>query len=162
MEAARVARRDDLERIVALARQGAAELQPTRGGEIWALREARAEPLDDSIGAAIDDPQQLAVVGTIDDTIVGFATVHTERLRDDTELAVIDEIYVEHDARGVAVGEMMMLEVLAWCEKRGCRGIDALALPGNRATKNFFETFGLTARGIVVHRSLLPPVEADG
>ena len=35
-------------------------------------------------------------------------------------------------------------------------GIDALALPGDRETKNFFETFGLKARAIVVHRSLRP------
>jgi ribosomal protein S18 acetylase RimI-like enzyme len=162
MESARLATRDDLARIVALARQGAAELRPTRGGEIWALREARAEPLEQSIGGAIDDRDQLAVVGSINATIVGFAAVHTEILRDDSELAVIDEIYVEEEARSVAVGETMMREVLAWCEARGCRGIDALALPGNRATKNFFETFGLKARGIVVHRSLLPPETADG
>jgi hypothetical protein len=36
----------------------------------------------------------------------------------------------------------------------GCVGIDALALPGNRQTKNFFESFGFTARAIVVHRRL--------
>lgn len=161
MEAARRATRDDLARIVELARQGTAELQPSRGGEVWALREARAEPLEESIGAAIDDVDQLAVVGTIDGTVVGFATVHTEVLRDGSELAVIDEIYVEDEARGVAVGEAMMREVLAWCEARGCRGIDALALPGNRATKNFFESFGLTARAIVVHRPL-EPASGDG
>lgn len=39
----------------------------------------------------------------------------------------------------------------------GCLGIDALALPGNRETKNFFEASGLTARAIVVHRSLGGP-----
>ena len=39
--------------------------------------------------------------------------------------------------------------------------IDALALPGNRAAKNFFERFGLTARAIVVHRSLLVDEDED-
>jgi hypothetical protein len=34
-----------------------------------------------------------------------------------------------------------------------------MALPGNRATKNFFETFGRTARAIVVHRTLNPPAD---
>ncbi len=37
---------------------------------------------------------------------------------------------------------------------RNCFGIDALALPGDRETKNFFESFGLKARQLVVHRSL--------
>jgi len=45
--------------------------------------------------------------------------------------------------------------VLDWCRAHDCRGIDAAALPGNRALKNFFERFGLTARAIVVHRALL-------
>ena len=44
--------------------------------------------------------------------------------------------------------------VLAWARERGCIGIDSLALPGNRDTKNFFETFGFTARLLVVHRKL--------
>jgi hypothetical protein len=44
--------------------------------------------------------------------------------------------------------------VLAWCRECGCFGVDSLALPGNRETKNFFESFGLVARAIVVHRNL--------
>jgi hypothetical protein len=48
----------------------------------------------------------------------------------------------------------MLDAVIAWCTERGCTGIDAHALPGNRDTKNFFETFGFTARLLVVHRSL--------
>ena len=47
--------------------------------------------------------------------------------------------------------------LLEWCRSRGCVGIDAVALPGDRHTKNFFETFGLTARAIVVHRNLDAP-----
>jgi hypothetical protein len=40
--------------------------------------------------------------------------------------------------------------------------MDSLALPGDRATKNFFESFGLKARAIVVHRSLVEPTEPTG
>ena len=46
--------------------------------------------------------------------------------------------------------------LVAWAQERGAVGIDALALPGDRHTKNFFETFGLTARALVVHRDLRP------
>ena len=52
------------------------------------------------------------------------------------------------------LGEALMNAVLGWCRDKGCRGVDSLALPGNRAAKNFFESFGLTARQILVHRSL--------
>ena len=47
-----------------------------------------------------------------------------------------------------------MYDLLAWATAQGCFGIDALALPGNRATKNFFERYGLTARAIIVHKRL--------
>ncbi len=49
--------------------------------------------------------------------------------------------------------------LIAWCEEHGCAGIDAVALPGNRATKNFFERYGLTARALLVHRRLGPDPE---
>ncbi len=143
-------------RLVELYRRAAAELAAERGGRVWAVREARPEPADAALAAAVDDPEQCVVVGCYDEAIVGYAAVHTERLRDASTLAVLDEIYVEPEARAVAVGEELMDHVLAWCEERGCRGVDALALPGMRETKNFFERFGLTARAIVVHRALGP------
>ena len=40
--------------------------------------------------------------------------------------------------------------------REGCVGIDAFALPGHRAAKNFFEEQGFTARAIVMHH-VLPP-----
>jgi hypothetical protein len=48
----------------------------------------------------------------------------------------------------------MMQALVDWCTERGCMGVDSLALPGDRHTKNFFESFGLVARAIVVHRPL--------
>jgi hypothetical protein len=34
--------------------------------------------------------------------------------------------------------------------------VDVIALPGHRATKNFFEEQGFTARAIVMHHGLDP------
>jgi GNAT superfamily N-acetyltransferase len=112
------------------------------------------------------DPDALVLVGTFDGVVVGYGLVQRETLRDGTAIAVIDGLYVEPDARGVGVGEALMEEVLAWSVAAGCRGIDGFALPGDRETKNFFERFGLTARAILVHRSLGvgtdAEVDADG
>ena len=44
--------------------------------------------------------------------------------------------------------------LLEWCRDQGCRGVDALALPGMRATKNFFEESGFSARLIVMHHRM--------
>ena len=94
------------------------------------------------------------VVGTIDETTIGYGAARVVGLADGRPLGVVDELFVEPGARGVGVGEAMMDLLVAWCVERGCVGVDAVALPGDRETKNFFETFGLKARAIVVHRQL--------
>jgi ribosomal protein S18 acetylase RimI-like enzyme len=156
VEAARPAEANDLDAVAALARQAIAELREQRGGEIWSVREAREEPVEDLLATALRDDQQEVFVGTIDDVIVGYAVVRVEPLRDGRRLAMIDDVYVEPDARGVGVGEALMERIIDWASSRGCSGLDAMVLPGNRDAKNFFERFGLTARAILVHRSLTP------
>ncbi|MEO7555880.1 MAG: GNAT family N-acetyltransferase [Acidimicrobiales bacterium] len=154
--AARPAAAADLPRLVELINAAIAELQPTRGGALYARREARPDPSVAGLRSLVDDDSSAAFVGTIDDTAMGVATVRLEELRDGGRLAVVDELYVEEGARGVGVGEAMMNAVLAWAAARDCEGVDAMVLPGNRETKNFYESFGLTARAIVVHRRLAP------
>ena len=81
-EAARVATELDAEPIVTLARGALAELSTQRGGVVWSRREARVEPIDDDIAAAIAvsaaGGPQLVAVGTIDDVVVGYAIVRAE------------------------------------------------------------------------------------
>jgi GNAT superfamily N-acetyltransferase len=162
MEAARPATAVDLTRLAELRRMASEELRPMRGGELLLLREVPRPGGASLTDAALDDPDRGLWVGTIDETIVGYSTGHIERLEATvgTEgprpayLGVIDELFVEVDARAVGVGEAMMGEMLAWFTARGCIGVDALALPGHRSTKNFFEESGFTARLLVMHRQL--------
>ena len=154
MEAARPAAPDDVDRLADLVAEAVGEQAEGRGGRIWAQREARALPAHESLRAALDDPDHLVLAGTIDETVIAYAVARVERLRTGALLGVVEDIYVEPEARAVGVGEALMDRVVDWCRLRGCTGVDALALPGNRHTKNFFERFGLTARAIVVHRRL--------
>lgn len=154
MEAARRATPADTGELVTLAEQAAAGVRDVRGGALHLVGEALAAPYDDSIGAAIDDPACLVLVGTFDGVPVGLAVVRDRPLRSGTRVAAVELLYVMPDARAVGVGEAMMDSVLAWAAQRGCVGVDAVALPGDRATKNFFELFGLVARAIVVHRAI--------
>jgi GNAT superfamily N-acetyltransferase len=123
-----------------------------RGGLLLLAHDVR--PFDP---ADLDDADRLAVVGTIDGVPVGYAVVAIAALDGDATLGVVEALFVDPDAREVGVGEAMMDLVLEWCTARGVVGVDAVALPGDRATKNFFEGCGLTARAIVVHRSLVDP-----
>lgn len=157
METARVANATDLERLVELARAVITELRPTKGGEVWARTAGRAEPVDEALRAALADADHLVVVGSVDEAVVGYGVARFNELRDGGRLGVIGDLFVEPEFRGVGVGEAMMGLLVDWCEEQGCFGVDSVALPGNRPTKNFFEGFGLVARAIVVHRSLGTP-----
>ncbi len=155
MEAARPAVSDDVPRLAELTRAAIAELTPTRGGEVWRAAEARAEPIEKGLEALLDDPDALVVVGTIDGVTVGYAVVRVEHLDDGSRLGVIDDIFVETEARGIGLGEAMMADLVAWSVDHRCFGMDAMALPGHRQTKNFFEESGFTARKLVMHHSLV-------
>ncbi|HEY4377871.1 MAG TPA: GNAT family N-acetyltransferase, partial [Acidimicrobiales bacterium] len=103
------------------------------------------------------DGEQLVVVGTIDGAQLGYGIVRIESLHDGATVGRVTDLYVERDARGVGVGEAIMDALVAFARSRSCVGVDSIALPGDRHTKNFFERFGLTARAIIVHRSFAGP-----
>jgi GNAT superfamily N-acetyltransferase len=65
---------------------------------------------------------------------------------------VVTDLFVDEGARSVGVGEAIVELLVAFCAEAGCIGLDALALPGARAAKNFFEESGFTARALVMHR----------
>ena len=155
MEGARLATCDDLATLARLAEEAVAEQVDQRGGAIWASRETRPLPAVASLEQSLVDDGQLLLVGTIDEVVVGYAGARLERLRSGALLGVVTDLFVEPGARSVGVGEALVEEVLRWCVDHGCCGVDAVALPGNRDTKNFFETFGFTARAIIVHRRLV-------
>jgi GNAT superfamily N-acetyltransferase len=153
-ETARIAVVDDLGDLEWLARQAIEQMRSLRGGVLWSLTLGRQEPVRASLEAALVDPDRRVVVGLIDDTVVGYGAVAIQGLADGRPLGVIEELFVAEGARSVGVGEAMMDLLVEWCTARRCVGIDAVALPGDRETKNFFETFGLKARALVVHRAL--------
>lgn len=154
---ARVATVDDLAILTTLATEAIDELTPNRGGELWRRHTARAVPPDASLAADLDDPAAHVVVGTIDGTPVGYGVIRVETLADGGRLGVISDLFTLGGARGVAVGETMMNALVDWASDAGCFGVDSIALPGDRHTKNFFESFGLVARAIIVHRPLDQP-----
>ena len=153
MEDARVADDAELARVAELARELREELRAERGGALWATREARPEPLDDAVRELSKRDDALVVVGTTEDVVVGYGIARWESLRDGTRLGVIDEIYVEPEARGVGVGEMVVERLVTFCMDAECLGVDATALPGHRQAKNFFERAGFSARSLVMHRA---------
>lgn len=151
---ARIATSADIAAITDMARAAIEELGPNRGGAVWRRATARLEPVDEGIAADLEDHRAGVVVGTIDDVPVGYGVVRVAELADGGRLGTITDLYTLPGARGVAVGEMVMDLLVDWARRAGCFGVDSLALPGDRDTKNFFESFGMVARAIIVHRNL--------
>lgn len=154
MEAARPATPEDLARVAELLRDERAELVAMRGGAIWAAREARPDSLTNELDALLADEDRCVTVGTIDGVVIGIGIAEIEHLRDGTRLARLTDLFVDPEARAIGVGEAIVETVIAFAAAHGCIGIDALALPGHRAAKNFFEDQGFTARALVMHRTL--------
>lgn len=150
----RPARTEDLDALVRLDRAARAHLDGLRGGELHLVWSVRPDPPRTSFEEDLADPRCCLIVGSVGGVVVGYAVASEVALRDGSTVADVGELFVEPGARCVGVGESMMQELLAWATGRGCIGIDATALPGDRATKNFFESFGLVARAISVHRDL--------
>lgn len=158
MEAVRGAVAADVATLAELARRAIAELAVLRGGSVWQVDEARREPLEDVFSDLVASGDGVrVVVGTIDEHILGYGVAQVRTLADGSRLGVIEDIFVESQARGVGLGEGLVGDLVGWCDDQGCRGVDAMALPGQRETKNFFEGSGFTARKLVMHRSLAHP-----
>lgn len=158
MESVSPASSTDVDDLVRLMGRQRAAVADQRGGELWRRRDSSPPPFEQVVSRAMADPDRRVFAGRFDGVVVGYGVIRLERLRDGELLAVVEELYVDPDARGVGVGEAIMDACLVAARAAGCIGIDAVALPGDRASKNFFERFGLVARAIVVHRTL----ETDG
>lgn len=159
MEAVRLATDADLEELVRLAELARLELGEERGGPMWQLLHGRPDPLPSTLTADLAEAGSdggVVLVGTVAGAPAGYAAAHREHLADGTAIAVVSDVYVERDFRDVGLGGALLEALIDWARAHGCRGIDALVLPGMRHSKNFFERFGLTARAILVHRDLRP------
>jgi GNAT superfamily N-acetyltransferase len=153
-EGCRPAVEADVPRLVELVGTAIDELRAGRGGLVWARETARRSPFDTALRHELDSPDHHVLVGTLDDAVMGYGVARVKRLDDGGLLGVVTDLYTEPGCRELGIGEVTMQTLIDWCAAQGCFGVDSLALPGDRATKNFFESFGLVARAIVVHRSL--------
>lgn len=154
MESARDAQLEDLPAIEAVAQAVELSLEGARGAALFLAREAGPTPFAERLRAAMADGDRIVIVGTYDDVVLGYSICSVESLADDRLLGVIEDLAVDPEARSSGIGEAMMNEVLQRLTAAGCFGVDSRALPGDRQTKNFFESFGLKARLLVVHRTL--------
>ena len=121
---------------------------------MWPVADGLDEPVSESLLDALDDPETIVVIGEIEGYPFGFLLAREERLlaqADGERVGALRLIYVDQDAREVAVGEAMRDLVLTMLRERGITRFDAHVLPGHRLAKNFYEAGGFSARSIIMH-----------
>lgn len=131
-------------------------------GEVERLRERLRNELAGQKGGGpllataepLDADGSVTWVGMIGSVPVGLAVAGLVAQHDGDPRAVVETIYVEPEARAVGVGTALMRAVRAWALDHDAAAIDATVLPGDRASKNFFERHGLVARAITVRAPL--------
>ncbi len=154
-ESARIATADDLDAIAAIGDAVLEPLPEARGGPIFTALEIGFDTPRGRASKAISEPANAGcAVGEFDGVVFGYAVWTIEQLDGGGTLGRLHDFAVHPDARSVGIGEAMMDLLVADLDGRGCVGVDAWALPGDRATKNFFESFGLKARLLTAHRKL--------
>ena len=145
MERVRRATADDLDECAALLARAQDELVGKRGAEqlLGVGRADVAEWWDAG-------PDRLLLVGEFEDATVGLAAGRVG----ERGVGTVDCCYVVPEARRVGVGGALLTDLLTWFGDAGCSEVDAAALPGDRQTKQLYESAGFTARLLILHRRL--------
>jgi GNAT superfamily N-acetyltransferase len=126
---------------------------------VWSLADGLPEPAEAALRDLLDDPDSHVWIGLIDGVPLGFLWARIEPLlpqANGSEVGVVRFIFTEPEARRVGLGEAMLDGVLAVVRARGVERFDARVGPGHRDAKNFFESFGFSARLIVMFRDEAP------
>jgi ribosomal protein S18 acetylase RimI-like enzyme len=149
---ATAAKPDDLPAVEVLYRALEKEMEALH--RMWPKADGLDEPIGDALRSALDSPETLLLVGWIDDVPFGFLLARVEDLLSQAggeKVGAIRLIYVDPEAREVAVGEAMRDTAMEMLRNRGITKFDAHVLPGHRLAKNFFEAGGFAARSIIMH-----------
>ena len=140
IEAVRAMHPDDAVQVAELEHLARAAAEAFRGGPVW-LQEH--PPVGDWTATAD------TWVATIDDAVVGFLQLHVRG-----EVAEVQQVFVHPEARELGLGDALLEAAMTHARARGCTAIEAVALPGDRDTKNLYERAGVIARLLVLRREL--------
>jgi GNAT superfamily N-acetyltransferase len=139
----RLARSEDTTELAVLEQQSRDHLQDQRGGVRWLEEHPPAEWTNLVARGEV-------TVATLDDVVLGYLVCETVH----PSVALIRQVYVEPEARGIGCGDGMMAAAIEQARSTQHQFLEGEALPGDRETKNLYERAGITARLITVSTKL--------
>jgi GNAT superfamily N-acetyltransferase len=153
-EAVRTAQPADIDELVRLELLAREALIDQRGGH----ERLRELPALGGVGfrRSFDQHDVACIVATWDEVIVGYGVIAIEH-----GIAMVQAIFVEPEARELGLGELLLDELIGWARQMDADFLEAIALPGDRETKNMYERFGIKARALIVSTALKHPSTAE-
>ena len=136
----------DVDVLVLLESEARLSLKEFRGADRLAIE---VPEIGSRWPQVLTDGAMFVLVGCIDSVVMGYLIA-----RKLDQLATIEQVFVTHDARNLGVGDALVSATLSWARDQNLTALDALALPGDRETKNLYERSGLVARLITVTKKL--------
>ena len=136
----------DVDVLVLLESEARLSLKEFRGADRLAIE---VPEIGNRWPQVLTDGAMFVLVGCIDSVVMGYLIA-----RKLDQLATIEQVFVTHDARNLGVGDALVSATLSWAREQNLTALDALALPGDRETKNLYERSGLVARLITVTKKL--------
>jgi GNAT superfamily N-acetyltransferase len=149
----RAACNDDITALRWLEDEARTDVATRRGGPQLL---AEQPEVGDGWAVLVDAVPPRVLVGTIDGVPVGYLLLGPVAA---AATARVEQVWVSPGAREVGFGDDLLAAATAIARDAGAVAIEAEALPGDRDTKNLYERAGVTARKLVVWKSLTPPGE---
>jgi len=144
----RLAHQDDVDVLQLLESNARTQLAQFRGGEQLGNE---LSLIGNQWIERIRSDDWMVLVAGFDDVVLGYASVN---MTTTNKVPLIESVYVTTDARQLGLGDSLVSAAIEAGRQYGAVAIDALALPGDRETKNLFERSGLTARLLIVSKRI--------
>ena len=142
----RTATQKDLEVLLSLESEARPALGDFRGGDRLAIE---VPAVSGNWSKTLQDDSVLVLVSGVNSIVMGYLFARRAR-----QIATIEQVFVTRDARNLGIGDALISATLRWARDNKLDSLDALALPGDRETKNLYERSGLVARLITVTKKL--------
>lgn len=144
----RPARRDDLPALCTLL------------GELFAIEaDFQADPYKQWRGLELlltQSQEALLLVAELDGAVVGMCSAQVLlSTAEGGEVALVEDVVVRSDQRGMGVGSRLLAGVESWCLERGIRRLQLLADRGNTPALDFYHTKGWQPTQLTAWRKIL-------
>jgi ribosomal protein S18 acetylase RimI-like enzyme len=122
------------------------------------LSSTAGPPTKEQLSEIVESPRSVLLLAeTGSGQLVGMLTLVTYRIPTGLR-AVIEDVVVDEDRRGLGVGSALVNEALAEAKARGARHVDLTSRPARVAANRLYMRLGFVKRDTNVYRHTLKDV----